>query len=149
VKVATDHTEKAMSDLEACKKELAEARENLKSVMKDLEDAKQRQQKTESALGTADTRHKDLEAHLETLHESVKSDYKDYMHARMAYLQQQALVAKMEQDIKAAATKVKSLRDGSDEGGGVYPTLTRNAAQSSISLLFTCVVVGLACAAGH
>ena len=35
---------------------------------------------------------------------------------------------KMEQDIKAAAVKVKAFRDSADADGGVYPTPTKSGA---------------------
>lgn len=143
VQVATDDTKRAMDALEECKKQLAEAREELKKLVKELDDAKQKQRETESALSGATSHEKDAEAKKETLDQSVKSNYGAYQKAREEYLIQQALVAKMEQDIKAAAAKVKSFRSAEDANGGVYNEAAQNGAASSVPLLSICLAAAL------
>jgi peptidoglycan hydrolase CwlO-like protein len=120
VEVATSDTKKAMGHLEECKKELAAAREDLKKMMKELEEAKKEQTETEAALDVASSHNKELHAAEEAAHKAVKDQHQSYMDARTAYLKQQALVAKLEADIKVATTKVKAFRDGEDKNGGVY-----------------------------
>jgi len=150
VKVATSDTKKAMDALEECKKQLAEARENLKKLMKELEEAKKRQRETEEALDEALSREKELEGGQKTLGKSVKSEYQEYMDAREAYLKQQALLAKMENDIEVAAEKVKSFRDGEDANGGVYNTEpSRSGAQSFALPVFACILVVFTTSLGH
>lgn len=146
VKVATSDTQKAMDALEECKKELADARENLKKLMDELQKAKEKQNEAHAALDGSTVREKEVVASEETSHQNVKTQYKEYMDARTLYLQQQALVAKMEADIKVAASKVKSVRDAENRKGGVYnsdaardesgiPLPMKSVARSSIAPL--------------
>jgi len=120
IEVATDDTQKAMDDLEDCKKELAAAREHLKKLLKELEDAKKAQIKTQEAMEVAASREKVIEREQERHDRSVKDEYEAYMDARTAYLKQQAEVAKLEQDIKIAAERVRKMRVAEDSDGGVY-----------------------------
>lgn len=122
IKVATEETQKAMDDLEDCKKELAEARERLKKLMKDLEEAKKAEAAAQNTYEAAVSKEKAIEHTQEGYDKSVKDEYEEYMDARNAYLKQQAEVAKLEQDIKIAAERVKRMRDGEDSDGGVYNT---------------------------
>jgi len=148
VKVATSDTQKAMDALEECKKELAEARNNLKKLMDELEKAKQQQSETHAALDGSTVREKELVADEKASHQTVKTEYKGYMDARTSYLTQIALVAKMEADIKVAASKVKAVRDAEDRKGGVYnpkaapdKSVFRSAARSAIAPLSSVLCV--------
>lgn len=136
VKVATDGVQKAMDSLEDCKKELQAARERLKKLMEELKEKHQKQDATQAAADTAVARQKDLAAGSELASKKVKTEYEEYMKARNEYLAQQAAVAKMEQDLKSAAAKVKAVRDAEDRNGGVYNSQERphSAAHFSGSL---------------
>jgi len=140
VKVATSDTQRAMDALEECKKELAKARENLKKLMDELEEAKQRQSETQASLDGSKVREKETAASEKASHQTVKTEYQEYMDARTSYLKQQALVAKMEADIKVAASKVKSFRDAEDRNGGVYNS-ERSVARSVIAPLSSVLCV--------
>lgn len=150
VKVATDGVQKAMDSLEDCKKELQAARERLKKLMEELKEAHQKQDATQAAEDAAVVRQKDLAAGAELSSKKVKTEYEEYMKARNEYLEQQAAVAKMEQDLKSAAAKVKAVRDAEDRNGGVYNSQERahSAAHFSGSLPFVVLmaVTALFCA---
>jgi len=120
--VSTADTEKAMANLEDCKKELAAARQALKDLMKELEDAKKKQTDKNGALDEAMKKEIWAKEHHSSLKKQVKSEYEEYQAARKAYLTQKDLVAKLEADIKVAAAKVKVIRDSEDSNGGVYQT---------------------------
>jgi len=120
IEAATADTKRAMDALEECKKQLAEAREKLKRLMKELEEAKKLQDETQKALDAALSRQKEAEVGQKSLDKSVQTEYQEYLDAREAYLKQQALIAKMENEIQVAAEKVKAVRDAEDNGGGVY-----------------------------
>lgn len=122
VDVSTADTEKAMANLEDCKKELAAARQQLKDLMKELEDAKKKQTDKTAALDEALKKEAFAKEHHSSLKKQVKSEYEEYQAARKAYLKQKDLVAKLEADIKVAAAKVKVIRDSEDSDGGVYQT---------------------------
>lgn len=122
VDVSTADTEKAMANLEDCKKELAAARQQLKDLMKELEDAKKKQTDKNAALDEAMKKEVYAKEHHSSLKKQVKSEYEEYQAARKAYLKQKDLVAKLEADIKVAAAKVKVIRDSEDSDGGVYQT---------------------------
>jgi len=136
VKVVASDTEKAMDALEECKKQLAEARERLKDLMKELEEAKKKQQETQTALDEALERMRSSEKQQETVAAAAEKEHQEYLDAKAAYEKQQANVAKMEADIKAAAAKVKAFRDAEDHGGGVYPTEKSHAVASGTAPLF-------------
>lgn len=122
VEVSTEETERAMKNLEDCKKQLAEARQKLKDMMSELEAAKAEQNAANRALDSALQKElMDREQH-QAMKKSVKTEYEEYMEAKEAYDKQQALVEKLEADIKIAAAKVKAIRDSADKDGGVYPT---------------------------
>lgn len=133
VKVATGETERAMKRLEDCKKELKEARENLKELMKELEKAKKLQQEAEEADTEAHSSAKQKRVEYSSMEHAVKDEYKEYMEAREAYLKQQAIVTKMENDIHVAAEKVRHFRDSEDASGGVFNSggSDKSAAQQS------------------
>jgi len=132
VKVATDETKRAMDALEECKKQLAEARERLKKLMKELEEAKKVQVEAQKVLDGAEGTEETKKSSKSTLDKNVKEEYQEYMDARTAYLKQQALLAKMEAEIKVAAEKVKKMRDSEDRGGGVYNDGDRKSAATSL-----------------
>jgi len=133
VEVSTEETEKAMQNLEECKKQLAAARQRLKDLMKELEDAKAAQTAANKALDDAMKRDLIEKEHHESLKKRVQSEYDDYAEARKAYEKQKAVVDQLEVQIAAAAGKVKAIRDSADADGGVYPTPTehRSGAQAS------------------
>lgn len=135
VKVAAGETEKAMDALDECKKQLAEAREKLKKLMKELEEAKKRQEETQAALDAALERLEKLEGGKAAVEGRMNKEYQEYLDAKKDYEKQQAKVAQMEADIKAAAAKVKAFRDAEDKNGGVYPTQQSGAVQRSITPL--------------
>merc|ERR1719409_818955 len=135
IRVAADELQKSMDALENCKKQLAEAREKLKKLMKELEDAKKKQDETQAALDAALERLRKLEQGQAAVDAKAKEEYQEYLDAKAAYEKQQAKVAQMEADIKAAAAKVKAFRDAEDKNGGVYPTQQSGAVQRSITLL--------------
>jgi len=122
VDVSTADTEKAMANLEDCKKELAAARQALKDLMKELEDAKKKQTEKNAVLDEAVKKEDWAKEHHSSLKKQVKSEYEEYQAARAAYLKQKDVVAKLEADIKVAAAKVKVIRDSEDSDGGVYQT---------------------------
>merc|ERR1719321_1713321 len=90
--------------------------------MKELEEAKGEQDQTGRVLEAEESKAKYAKSEKERLDNNVKKEYDEYMAARTAYLQQQALIAKMEADLKVAAEKVKAMRDAEDPDGGVYNT---------------------------
>jgi len=132
VKAATDDTQKAMDALDECKKQLAEARAKLEKLLKELEDAKKRQEETQAALDAAIERLRVLEGGQAAVDAKAKKELQEYKDAQRALAKQQAVVAKMEADIKAAAAKVKALRDAEDKSGGVYPTPKSGVAPRSV-----------------
>jgi len=120
--VSTGETEKAMRNLEDCKKQLAKARQELKDLMKELEGKKLTAKATSADLDDAMKREISGKEHLSAEKREVKSEGEEYQDAKANYAKQQALVDKLERDIKVAAAKVKAMRDASDKDGGVYPT---------------------------
>lgn len=120
--VSTKDTEKAMSNLEDCKKQLAEARQKLKDLMKELEDAKEEQNKANKVLDKA--MHNDLteKEHHAMLKKNMNKAHDEYLAAKEAYEKQQAVLAKLKMDIKDAEAKVRAMRDAEDPNGGVYNT---------------------------
>jgi len=122
VDVSTKETEKAMKNLEDCKKQLAKARQELKDLMKELEERKKAQSATSADLDDAMKREISGKELLSEQKRSLKSADEEYQEAKANYAKQQALVDKLERDIKVAAAKVRAMRDASDRDGGVYPT---------------------------
>lgn len=122
VDVSTEETEKAMDKLEECKKELAKARQQLKDLMKELEEAKKKQNAANDKLDDAKKHESSEKEHEASSKKQAASEYEEYQEARKAYLKQQAIVEKLQKDIKVAAAKVKAIRDSADKDGGVYPT---------------------------
>lgn len=118
----TKKTQGAMDHLEDCKKELAKARAQLKDMMKELEAAKAAQNAANAELDEAMQKELSMREKHAMQKKEVKSEHDEYLAAKDAYLKQQALVEKMEADLKAAAAKVKAMRDSEDKHGGVYPT---------------------------
>merc|ERR1719253_705434 len=131
VEGATQDTEGAMENLEECKKQLADAREALKERMKELEDAKAAQEKANEALDEAMKKELSEKEHHAVLKRQVSSEYKEYVEAKEAYERQSADVSKLEAQIKAAAAKVKAIRDAEDNSGGVYQTPEENPHKSA------------------
>merc|ERR1719253_74931 len=132
VRIATEETKRAMKHLEDCKEELEKARERLKKLMKELEEAKKEQDQRERVLEADESHVKIAKREKERFDNNVKKEYDEYMAARTAYLQQQALIAKMEADLKVAAEKVKAMRDAEDPNGGVYNTGDHKSAAKSV-----------------
>lgn len=116
---STEETEKAMKQLEDCKKELAEARGKLKELMKELEEAKAAQTKANAALDETMKKELSEKEHHATLKKEVNSQYKEYTEAKAAYEKQNVNVDKLEAQIKIAAAKVKAIRDSEDADGGI------------------------------
>lgn len=140
VDVSTEETEKALDKLENCKKELAKARQQLKDLMSELEEAKKKQASAEETLHEANNKEFASKEHQAALKKTVKTEYDEYQDAREAYLKQQALVHKLEADIKVAAAKVKAIRDSSDKDGGVYPSHDHKSAALSTHFMWAAVV---------
>lgn len=122
VRVSTEETEKAMKNLEDCKRQLAEARERLKQLMKELEDAKTAQSKANEVLDSDLKKELSEKEHHSVLKKEVNKEYKEYIAAKEAYERQKVDIGKLEIQIKAAAAKVKAMRDAADDSGGVYNT---------------------------
>jgi len=119
---STEETERAMKNLEDCKKQLAEARQRLKELMKELEDAKAAKTKANAALDETMQKELSEKEHHSTLKKEVNREYREYMEAKEAYEKHEAYTGKLEIQIKAAAAKVKAMRDSADASGGVYNT---------------------------
>mmetsp|Transcript_91802 Transcript_91802/g.144125 ORF Transcript_91802/g.144125 Transcript_91802/m.144125 type:complete len:344 (+) Transcript_91802:47-1078(+) len=148
VQVATAATEKAMKDLEDCKKELQEAREKLKKLMEELEEARKKEKDAESVLDAADEKARVAESANGAAEKAAQEEYKEYMDAKEKYMAQQAIVAQMTTDIEAAAAKVRAMRDSEDADGGVYPTpSTKNYSRSSAVLSYSAVLIVCGCVA--
>jgi len=143
VDVASGDTEKAMDKLDECKKQLEKAREKLKTMTKELEGAKKQQQETQAALDADNEVLKKAEAKQTAAEKAAEKEYQEYIKSKESYEKQQALVAKMEVDIKAAAAKVKAHRDAADKDGGVYPTPRSGASPRSVAPLLTLALVAL------
>lgn len=147
VDVSTKDTEKAMKNLEDCKKELAAARDRLKKLMKELEEAKTAQNAADQALDGAMKNEVSSKEYHSTLKKQVNSQYKDYMAAKADYEKAKAKVDKLGVQIKAAAAKVKAIRDSEDNSGGVYQTPEershRSAAQASRMLSLLVPLMGV------
>jgi len=139
---ASEDTEKAMGKLEDCKKELQKSREELRQLMGELEKAKKRQDAAQAALDSTNGKFKVLEDKHEAAANEAKNEYEEYMEAKSEFLKQQALVAKMETDLKNAAAKVKITRGLEDNNGGVYPTPRSSAQSSACSLMVGALAFG-------
>jgi len=143
VERAVGDVKRAMDALDMCKKQLADARENLKKVMKDLEVAKKSQDETRGDLGSA----KDLEEKYglsqKSLEKTTKDEYQQYLDAREAYLKTQADIAKWEVDIKVAEAKVRSFRDAADQDGGVYNHPPSAAVPSTMPLFMGMLLLAM------
>jgi len=124
---ATKQTEKAISDLEDCQKELAEARDKLKKMMGELEQAKTRQNEADAAAAAATQKQLEAEKLANGLHDKSSSEEAEHAAAKAEYLKQQEMVDKLKADLTAAAAKVKAYRDAEDRGGGVYNTPTKKS----------------------
>jgi len=143
VKVAVGDTQKAMDALDECKEQLKKARKALKDLMKELEEAKARQRETEAALDAAMERLNRLQAGEAAVKAAAEKERQEYLAAKAAYEKQQAIIAKMEADIKVSAAKVKAMRDAEDKNGGVYNSKKSAAAPHFVTQVFALMLAML------
>lgn len=133
VDASVTDVKRAMDALDECKKELEEARQRLKGLMKELEAAKVQQAETETSMETATERVKSLEGGQAAADKASEKEKQEYLAAKKEYEEQQAVLEKMEADIKVAAEKVKALRDAADADGGVYNTPRKSGAAQHVA----------------
>lgn len=120
---AAKHAEDEVTDLENCKKELAQARKNLKKLMDELEEARAKKADLDKLAGDAEG--KEVAAmKVEAEHEKkVDKETEEHMSALKKYTQKVEEKEQMEKDLAAAEKKLRSIRRGQvDPGGGVYRT---------------------------
>jgi len=145
-KAAAEAVEKAMKNFEECKKELAAAKEALKKLMAELEKAKMKQAEMHENTKEAMEKQAGAEKLEKELHAEYTKQAAEYAAAKAAYDKQNAKVDKIHADLKAAAAKVKAIRDAEDKDGGVYSTPKKSAARSTASQLF---ILAIAVAVGR
>jgi len=143
VRKATKDTEKAMDNLNDCKKELAKARSELEKLMDELHKAKATQSGAEAAVEQA--KQKELQAAKLTdrMHDEVGKEVTEHATAEAAYLKQKARVDTMKAELEIVTAKVKAYRDAEDKGGGVYNTPSKSAKSLAIPMSSSCTAVFL------
>lgn len=122
VRGATKDAERAMDNLDACKKQLEKARAELKELMDDLEQAKAKQTTAEATAAAAAKKQLEAQKAAKGMHDVSSSEEAEYISAKESFDAQQANVDKLQAELDAAAAKVEAYRDAEDKGGGVYNT---------------------------